>query len=223
MTAFQEHMRRAGERALKAFPAALRDEIYVVSFRIWRHDSFDSRYPYLAIGYNTESEVRRVLAGRYGTGGDPGGDPGEVRWSYAYWPLDETTGIVGHGPEPAADDPVGAALHLAEIKQLGLWYGEADQDREGDGEDDGDGDGEDDDEEREARDDLLVAHFDAACVGLARHLHASGTLTEVLGRPVPIVPFDMYRAGHEPDLAEAANPTQVVAEYLAWARAQEQG
>ncbi|MGW6506426.1 hypothetical protein ACWGCP_02500 [Streptomyces niveus] len=137
MTAFQEHMRRAGERALEALPAPLRSEIYVISFRIWRHDSFDHRHPYLAIGYNTESEVRRVVAA--------GGEPGEVRWSYAY-----------------------------------------------------------------------------ACVGLARHLHASGALTRILGRPVPIVPFDMYRAGYEPELAEAANPPEVLTDYLAWARAQEE-
>ncbi|WP_405677100.1 hypothetical protein OG292_21035 [Streptomyces sp. NBC_01511] len=208
MTAFQEHTRRVGERTLEALPVPLRGEIYVISFRIWRHDSFDRRHPYLAIGYNTESEVRRVLGG--GGGGSP--DPGDVRWSYAYWPLDETTGIVGHGPEPATDDPAGAALHLAEIKELGLWYEELDPE-------DGNGNENGAREEREARDKLLVAHFDDACVDLARHLHTSGKLTEVLGRPVPIVPFDMYRAGYEPDLAEAANPPEVVADYLAWARA----
>ncbi|MFD5894928.1 hypothetical protein [Streptomyces sp. NPDC060366] len=205
MTAFQEHMRRAGERALEALPVPLRDEIYVISFRIWRQDSLDWRHPYLAIGYNTESEVRRVLAARGGTGGDPG----EVRWSYAYWPLDETAGILGHGPEPT-DDPVGAALHLAEIKELGLWYEDFD-----------DPDNDEVDEEQEARDDLLIAHFDDACVGLARHLHTSGKLTEVLGRPVPVLPFDMYRAEDLDRLAEAANPPEVIVDYLAWARAQE--
>ncbi|MFE9296506.1 hypothetical protein [Streptomyces niveus] len=196
MTAFQEHMRRAGERALEALPAPLRSEIYLISFRIWRHDSCDYRHPYLAIGYNTESEVRRVVA--------EGGDPGEVRWSYAYWLLDETTGIVGHGPDPA-DDPAGAALHLAEIRELGLWY-----------------DGESDEDEQDRRDELLTTHFDDACLDVARHLHASGKLTEILGRPVPVLPFDMYRAGYEPELAEAANPPEVVADYLAWARAQEE-
>ncbi|MGW1015265.1 hypothetical protein [Streptomyces niveus] len=196
MTAFQEHMRRAGERALEALPAPLRSEIYLISFRIWRHDSCDYRHPYLAIGYNTESEVRRVVA--------EGGDPGEVRWSYAYWLLDETTGIVGHGPDPA-DDPAGAALHLAEIRELGLWY-----------------DGEADEDTQDRQDELLTTHFDDACVDVARHLHASGTLTRILGRPVPVLPFDMYRAGYEPELAEAANPPEVVADYLAWARAQEE-
>ncbi|MEW1793568.1 hypothetical protein [Streptomyces niveus] len=196
MTAFEEHMRRAGERALEALPAPLRSEIYLISFRIWRHDSCDYRHPYLAIGYNTESEVRRVVA--------EGGDPGEVRWSYAYWLLDETTGIVGHGPDPA-DDPAGAALHLAEIRELGLWY-----------------DDEADEDTQDRRDELLTAHFDDACVDVARHLHTSGALTRILGRPVPVLPFDMYRAGYEPELAGAANPPEVVADYLAWARAQEE-
>ncbi|MEU0954754.1 hypothetical protein ABZ353_20785 [Streptomyces niveus] len=210
MTAFQEHMRRAGERALESLPAPLRPEIYVISFRIWRHDSLDWRRPYLAIGYNTESEVRRVLAEH----GDPAPDPGEVRWSYAYWPLDETTGVVGHGPEPA-DDPVGAALHLAEIRELGLWYEDFD---DSDAPDD---ETAEDDAEQEARDDLLIAHFDDACLDLARHLHTSGKLTEVLGRPVPVLPFDMYRAEDLDRLAEAANPPEVIVDYLAWARAQE--
>ncbi|WP_405797309.1 hypothetical protein [Streptomyces sp. NBC_01506] len=214
MTAFQAHMRRAGERALEALPVPLRGEIYVISFRIWRHDSFDRRHPYLAIGYNTESEVRRVL----GQGG--GLDPAEVRWNYAYWPLDETTGVVGHGPEPAKDDPAGAALHLAEIKELGLWYEELDPGTE-DEDDDEDEDEEDDDDEQERSDELLTAHFDAACVDLARHLHTSGRLTAILGRPVPIVPFDMYRPGYEADLTEAANPPGVIVDYLAWARAEE--
>ncbi|QHY96610.1 hypothetical protein SSPS47_15995 [Streptomyces sp. S4.7] len=214
MTAFQEHMRRAGERALEALPVPLRPEIYVISFRIWRHDSLDWRHPYLAIGYNTESEVRRVLAAQ----GDSASDPGEVRWSYAYWPPDETAGIVGHGPEPA-DDPVGAALHLAEIKELGLWY----EDFDGPGDDRADDDTaeEEDDEEQEARNDLLIAHFDDACVDLARHLHTSGKLTEVLGRAVPILPFDMYRAEELDRLAEEANPPEVIADYHSWARAQE--
>ncbi|MFD3919693.1 hypothetical protein [Streptomyces sp. NPDC058595] len=206
MTAFREHLRRAGERALEALPVPLREEVYVISFRIWRHDSLDWRHPYLAIGYNTESEVRRVLAA-----GGTGIDPGEARWSYAYWPLDETTGVLGHGPEPG-DDPVGAALHLAEIKELGLWYPDPGDDTDEDDEDD---------EEREARDDLLIAHFDDACVALARHLHTSGKLTEVLGRPVPVLPFDMYRAEDLDRLAEAANPPGVIADYLAWAGAQE--
>ncbi|MEU9746181.1 hypothetical protein [Streptomyces niveus] len=197
MTALREHMRRAGERALEALPAPLRPEIYLISFRIWRHDSWDYRHPYLAIGYNTESEVRRAVAA--------GGEPGEVRWSYAYWPLDETAGIVGHGPEPA-DDPLGAALHLAEIRELALWYEDESADED----------------EQDRRDELLTTHFDDACVDLARHLHASGKLTEILGRPVPVLPFDMYRAGYEPELAEAANPPEVVADYLAWARAQEE-
>ncbi|MFI6085610.1 hypothetical protein ACIBBB_32395 [Streptomyces sp. NPDC051217] len=211
MTAFQEHTRLAGERALEALPAPLRPEIYVVSFKIWRIDSFDCRYPNLEIGYQTESGVRRESARLRDPAGDDGddGDPGEVRWSYAYWPLDEPAGIIGHGLDPA-DDPVGAALHLAEIRELGLWYEDTEADDDGD------------DEERDRLDELLTTHFDDACVGLARHLHESGKLTEVLGRPVPIVPFDMYRAGYEPELAEAANPPEVVADYLAWARAQEE-
>ncbi|WP_244942904.1 hypothetical protein [Streptomyces inhibens] len=196
---FQDHMRRMGARALEAFPEALRPQIYVVSFRIWRNDSFDDRHPYLAIGYNTEDELRRVLAGQR----DP--DPGEARWNYACWPLDEIAGVIGHDPA----DPTGAALHTAEVKELGLWYEDDDDD--------------DDDDEVSVRNELLELHFDEACIDLARHLHSSGRITEILGRPVPIVLFDMYRAGYEETLTEAANPPEVVADYLAWCREEETG
>ncbi|MFE4611421.1 hypothetical protein ACFRK5_24210 [Streptomyces niveus] len=111
-----------------------------------------------------------------------------------------------HRPRSPADGRSGgAALHLAEIRELGLWY-----------------DDESDEDTQDRRDELLTAHFDDACVDVARHLHASGALTRILGRPVPIVPFDMYRAGYEPELAEAANPPEVLTDYLAWARAQEE-
>ncbi|MFI0716349.1 hypothetical protein ACH4SK_38280 [Streptomyces inhibens] len=202
---FQDHMRRMGARALEAFPEALRPQIYVISFRIWRNDSFDDRHPYLAIGYNTEDELRRVPAEQR----DP--DPDEARWNYAWWPLDEIVGVIGHDPA----DPTGAALHTAEVKELGLWYEDDDDD---DADADADADDDDDDDEASVRNELLELHFDEACIDLARHLHSSGRITEILGRPVPIVLFDMYRAGYEETLTEAANPPEVVADYLAWCR-----
>ncbi|MFJ1972994.1 hypothetical protein ACIO93_30490 [Streptomyces sp. NPDC087903] len=107
---FQQHLRRSGERVLRRFPEALKAEMYLVSFRIWRVDQ-DSRHPYVAIGYNTESHFRQQMSRR------PSPDPGETRWNYAYWLLE---GFERLGNVP--DDPVGSALYEQEVKRLGLWY-----------------------------------------------------------------------------------------------------
>ena len=112
----QQHMRRAAEDSLLSFPEALRPDIYVISLRI-SHGEFSTVHglpdypydPYMAIGYNTESNVRRNLEGS--------ADPLEVRWSYAYMLLEEA-GPAGHHPA----DPEGTALYLDEVKRLGLWY-----------------------------------------------------------------------------------------------------
>lgn len=112
MTSFQQHLRTTAPEILKRFPDQLKPEIYAVSFRIWRID-YDPRQPYVAIGYNTESQYRRETRPE---------NPGEARWNYACWLLDgfETLGNV---PE----DPVGSPLYVDEVKRLGLWFdGEGD-------------------------------------------------------------------------------------------------
>ncbi|WP_434594699.1 hypothetical protein [Streptomyces sp. A5-4] len=200
-------MREESERILARFPEELKPEIYAVSFRIWRIDH-DARRPYVAIGYNTESQFRREL----GRQSNPA--PGEARWNYAFWLLDgfET---LGHVPE----DPVGSALYVEEVTARGLWYAgderhEGDEGELPDGVRDGARDGVQD--ERDTKDDSLGLHFADACTDLARHLHTSGRLKEILGRPVPIVVFDMDCPGWEVEATEAANPPEVVADYVAY-------
>ncbi|MFC4464988.1 hypothetical protein ACFPH6_10605 [Streptomyces xiangluensis] len=183
-SAFRDHMRRGAERILEGFPEELRPEIYIVSFRIWRIDQ-DPRHPYVAIGYNTESEVRRVLEQECSY-------EGSARWEYSYWLL-EGFEMVGHVPE----DP-GGRLHLAEAEAAGLWY-----------EDEGSLSG----KVCDALVDQLVSRFDDVCIDVARHLRADGHLTRVLGRPVPIVLFDMDRPGWEMEATQAANPPDVIADF----------
>ncbi|MFJ6572525.1 hypothetical protein ACIQNU_34460 [Streptomyces sp. NPDC091292] len=189
MTAFQEHLRREARRILEGFPGAVKGEIYVVSFRVWRREQ-DPRYPYVAIGFNTESEVRRVLGGE-------SSDPGTARWEYAYWLL-EGFEALGH----LEDDPVGSRLYVEEVRARGLWY---DDDPSGDTQDEA---------EQEASDELLYRHFADACVELARHLHAEGSVAAALGHEVPIVLFDMDCPGWEVEATEAANPPYLVADFL---------
>ncbi|MDT9699147.1 hypothetical protein [Streptomyces sp. P17] len=192
---FSAYLREAAVGVLERFPEALKPEIYALSFRIWRVDD-DERRPYAAIGYNTETQYERERRPE---------DPGEARWNYACWLLDgfETLGS-------APEDPVGGPLYEDEVKQLGLWFEEQDEE---------DGEDSEEDDRIDAKRDLLGLHFAGACVGLARHLHASGRIEAVFGRPLPIVVFDMYCPGWKVEATEAANPPGLIEGFLAWRRA----
>ncbi|MEU6255257.1 hypothetical protein [Streptomyces sp. NPDC047043] len=189
---FQAHLREAAVGILERFPQELRPEIYALSFRIWQID-YDARRPYVAIGYNTESQYERE---KYPE------DPGEARWNCACWLLDGFE-MLGNVPE----DPVGGPLYEDEVRRLGLWY---------DGEEVGVGE----DDEIDAKRELLHLHFADACVDLARHLHASGRVEEMFGRPLPVVVFDMDCPGWEVEATEAANPPGLIEGFLNWQRAQ---
>ncbi|GAA3495880.1 hypothetical protein GCM10019016_029810 [Streptomyces prasinosporus] len=186
-TSFREHVCREAERIVEGFPAELRSEIYVVSFRIWRVDQ-DPRRPYVAIGYNTESEVLRVRERECPY-------EGSARWEYAYWLL-EGFETLGHVP----GDPVGSALHLEEAKAEGLWYDDEEA-------------GSLPEEEIEERDDRLVSRFDEVCFEAARRLRTGGVLDRVFGGPLPVVVFDMDRPGWEVEATAAANPADVIAAF----------
>ncbi len=190
---FPTHLREAAVGVLDRFPESLRPEIYALSFRIWRID-YDDRRPYVAVGYNTESQYEREKQPE---------DPGEARWNYACWLLDGFE-MLGNVPE----DPAGGPLYVEEIKRLGLWYEDEDAEAEVG-----------DDEDIDARRDLLRLHFAEARVDLARHLHASGRIEQRFGRPLPVVVFDMDCPGWEIEATEAANPPELIEEFLTWQRA----
>ncbi|PSL00237.1 hypothetical protein CLV63_102364 [Murinocardiopsis flavida] len=192
---FRQYMEQAGVRAVEAFPEELRPEIYAVSFRI-DHAEQDIRYPYLAIDYNTETTVRWESR-------EPGGvDAETARWHYAHFALADRGGVIGHDPHDPPRDPDGAAVHEAEVKGLGLWFEDVEEEHL----EDGDG----------AVFERLGAHFDDAVFHLARHLHTSGRLAAALGRPVPVVVFDMDRRGFEAAATAAVNPPDLVSAFLTW-------
>ncbi|WP_406474537.1 hypothetical protein [Streptomyces sp. NBC_01615] len=194
MTPFRQHLRTAAEDVVRRFPEALKPEIYALSFRIWRIDG-DDRHPYVAIGYNTETQYEQQTYPE---------DPGEARWNYACWLLDGFE-MLGNVPE----DPTGSPLYVDEVKRLGIWF-------------DGEYDfltmdlPEEEEDELDARSDLLRLHFYDACIDLARHLHASGLIEKVFGRPLPVVVFDMDCPGWEIEATESANPPELITDYLAW-------
>lgn len=117
-------------------------------------------------------------------------DAWEARWSYAFFPQ---TGL--EGVRAIGCDPEGAELHRREAQSRGLWY---------------EGDDEPDD-----RSERLVAWFYEVCVGAARHLHASGRIVEALGRPVPVILYDMFDPDAMFGLTADANPAELVSEFMA--------
>ncbi|MGW0904094.1 hypothetical protein [Streptomyces sp. NPDC002853] len=199
MTTFRQHMTEMAARALTEFPRESTAEIYAVTFRIDSVDQ-DPRFPYLAIGYNTETDVAREFAQGGGT------EPWESRWHYAYFAPSGLDGIrvIGHDP---AHDPVGAELHRAESVAQGLWY--EDEDEKGDEGEDGLSE-----QEEDERGEALAEQFHELCVDLARGLHADGRLVGALGRPVPVILYDMFDRDAMFDLTRAANPPELVTEFL---------
>ncbi|HUR03328.1 MAG TPA: hypothetical protein VM347_12360 [Nonomuraea sp.] len=189
---FRQHMEQVAVRALAEFPEESGAEIYTVTFRIDSVDQ-DPRFPYLAIGYNTETEVARLLA-------EPSSpEAWEARWNYAYFPPSGLEGrrIVGHHPE---HDPAGAELHRREAVAQGLWY----EDEDGLSE-----------QEQDERGERLDEQFHELCVDLARQLHTDGRIVETLGRPLPVVLYDMFNPDEMFALTRAANPAELVTEFLA--------
>ncbi|MEU9478066.1 hypothetical protein [Streptomyces sp. NPDC048191] len=116
-------------------------------------------------------------------------DAWEARWSYAFFP---ETGL--EGVRVAGRDPGAAEVHRREAESRGIWYE--------DGEEPGD------------RPELLVEWFYEVCVAAARHLHDSGRIVETLGRPVPVILYDMFDPDAMFRLTSHANPAELIGEFM---------
>jgi hypothetical protein len=188
---FRRHIEQVAVRALAEFPAKSVLDIYTITFRIDSVDQ-DPRFPYLAIGYNTETEVARLLAAP--------SPPQEwdARWNYPYFPPSGLEGvrIAGHDPE---HDPIGAELHQREAEAQGLWYEDIDRLSE---------------QERDERGERLDERFHELCVDLARQLHTEGQIVKALGRPMPVILYDMFNPDEMFALTKAANPAELITEFL---------
>jgi hypothetical protein len=117
-------------------------------------------------------------------------DAWEARWSHGYFPPTALEGVRVVGL-----DPPGARSFRSEARAQGLWY------------EDGDEPGE--------RDVQLSEWFYELCVAAARHLHTTGAVARALGRPVPVVLYDMFEPDATFELTAAANPADLVADFLA--------
>jgi len=58
---FQDHLQQVASKAVAAISASEAPDVYVVSLLVYDQDD-DSRRPTLTIGYNTETQVRQILA-----------------------------------------------------------------------------------------------------------------------------------------------------------------
>ncbi|WP_225101798.1 hypothetical protein [Streptomyces sp. CoH27] len=116
-------------------------------------------------------------------------DAWEARWSYAFFPQ---TGL--EGVRIVGRDPESAHSHRREAESRGLWY--------------------EDDDEPGDRYERLVDGFYDVCVAAALRLHDSGRIVEVLGRPVPVILYDMFDPDAMFRLTSAANPAELVTEFM---------
>ncbi|MFE9384680.1 hypothetical protein ACFYMO_15845 [Streptomyces sp. NPDC007025] len=188
---FRQHMRQQTVSTLGQLTDGPASAVYAVTFRVDSVDQ-DPRFPYLAVGCPTEDEPARLLAR------PDAPDPWEARWHYACFPPSGLEGIRILGND-AEHDPHGAALHRREAEADGLWY-------------------EDDappDQVQDERGALLDTRFRELCVEPARLLHTEGDLVRALGRPVPVLLYDMFAPEAMFTLARAANPPGPVADFLA--------
>jgi hypothetical protein len=103
-----DHLLRTFRDALAAIPAADAPDIYAISFLIG-HEANDPQKPAITLGYNTESQVKRVL--EHTAGRDPG--PAEARWNYAWW-LRNDLAVFGDSTR----DPEGAAYFTQWAKDM---------------------------------------------------------------------------------------------------------
>ncbi|MFE9910768.1 hypothetical protein [Streptomyces clavifer] len=117
-------------------------------------------------------------------------DSWESRWSYACFP---ETGL--EGVRLVGRDPEGVELHRREAESRGLWY--------------------EDDDEPDDCDSQLVEWFYEVCVRAAQRLHESGRIVEALGRPVPVILYDMFDPDATFRLTADANAAELIEEFMA--------
>jgi hypothetical protein len=188
---FLDHLNTLATQAISSITASEGEDIYVVSFFIDNEDD-DPRKPTLTIGYNTETQFRSSVPAA--------SDAAEARWNYAFWLQNDLT-VVGD----RTADPDGAAARHAWITELGLWY-----------------------ERPTDPDDWLTivgpiaarieAHFNQACVRLARDLHTSGLIETAVGRNVPVILHELEYYEGIARRTEAANPSGLADGFTAWVR-----
>ena len=197
--AFEDYIFEAAGQALRKVPTAEQADVYVVSFFVY-DEADDPRAPTLTVGTNTETQVQFAC--------DPPTDfqkpspwwtptdAEEARWNYAFWRQDQLAVVADTGL-----DPIGAALRERWIRDLGLWVEEPVND---------------DWAEFESMGASITQAFVRMCVTIVQRLHGDGAVSEVFGRPLPVVIHELEYYDAIAAQTEEANPPGLAAGFVAW-------
>lgn len=173
--------------ALARIDAAAVPDIYALSFFVDDVDG-DPRYPWFQLGYNTRAQAAASTA-------PAASDAAEAKWNFAFW-LQNELAFIG---EPGTE---GRELLERALKAEGLWY--SDEEEAGDF------------ERCMLVADRITAYFVDACVRIAQALHASGTIEERFGHPVPVIVHELEYYEQIATQTQAANPPGLAQEFVDW-------
>ena len=176
-------------REIESWDGSTCADIYAISFFIYDNED-DPRQPQIHLSYNTLSYWKKSCK--------RGRDRREVKWNYAFWPMDFKAIIPGDGWERLniAPETEGLALRSAWLVSEGF---------EG------------------SHDELYGDHtpamtlaFVAICVRVARRLHEKGVITGKFGRTVPINVHDLEIYDAIIEQTRDANPPGATEEFEEW-------
>lgn len=183
---FQRHLQERMAETLREIPAATAAEVNALS--VWIYTEEDEPPQFVAdLSYNTETQFARMT--------DEAADANEARWNFAFW-LQNPSMMIG-----SSEDETGRAARQQWLEETGF----ADELAAA----------EDEDRELEICDDIESA-FCEVVAAACRQLHASGLITELFGRPIPIILHDLEYHEGTVDLTSAANPPDVIQPFVEW-------
>ena len=127
-------------------------------------------------------------------------DEDEARWNFAFWLQNELDVIA----DPV-HDPAGNFRRASWIKELGLDYSDEEE--------------EDDFDAATEKGEQITAVFLELLMSLTRELHATGILTEVFGRPIPVLIHELEYYDEIADQNRRANPSGLIEPFATWVEA----
>lgn len=167
-------------------------DIYALSFMVWGEDD-DPRKMVLSISYNTNA---RALFCTPGSGNRyVSSSAQEARWNYAFW-LQEDVAVIGFS---RGKDPETSSSRDAWVRGQGVNF--TDQEEK------------EDFKRTVALGREIEAAFWKLVVRVAQQLHASGVVSQVFGRPIPIIIHDLELSDESIAATIAANPEGLAAGY----------
>jgi hypothetical protein len=197
MPSFESYAKQFIVSALERTPTDVAPDVYVVSLYVDEKGS-DPRWPFVAVGFNTEARVAETTpASDQGAGWPVASDADEARWNFAFW-LQNELGVLGD-PEK---DPEGAEQSQAWMHELGLSYSDEEEDEDFDA--------------AMEQGDQFVARFTELVVAIARQLHDDGVISRIFGRPIPVLIHELDYYDEIAQQNRRANPGDIAEGFARW-------